>query len=382
MVTHGVITRVRVPTIIPGITSPTAIVVIGAGAGVGGQAVPLGGMGILTPHGYPAQVGQDSVLGKSYLMIYRQSRAPVVAINVNDTDAGIQLGLAVLLDVEQRLSTPGNPIRPEFILLPGYGSVGPDDGAENPLLVLAATRAEEMRARVIAECPIYSLAAAQDWNMNNGGDRIIGVVPNINALGIDDGPGSALLAGAIARNDAVVGRHASTSNVEVPNVTYPFPAGGISSLGQPYQSITAGAAVLDGSNIHSFVKRDGRSYTWGGTTSYTPADDVRRFIGVARQLDEIFRRFISLALQFSGRGITAGALSRFTNSGNLILSNMKAARQILYGKVRLSPGENTVETLAEGKIFVDLDYTPVYPIRLVTYNISITNTGLLEILGG
>ena len=367
MVTHGVAVNVAESVVLPGLISGTTIVC----AGVCSGTLAANKMALLEPGTFKDVVGDESQMGKAYRAVFNQSRAQFVAINVSNDVAGGQKGIELMADVEEELSTETLSVRPDLLV--------PLRRREAAVATDLSDMADELLAYGVSEVTYGTAAEAVAWNTASGGKRIIAVVPTVNTLGMTGVSGAAFLAGAIARNDVLRGRYASPSNILVPGVTYPA---GTPALGQPYQSTSANSAKLDAANVHSFIRRDGFTYTWGGTTKYDPATDARRFIGVGRQFDEIIQRFVRLALDFQGRGVASQVLTRFLNGGNNILSTMQSAGAILNGQVRALPGDNSLTDLKNGKVTINLEYTPVYPIRLLSYNVSLSDTGLLEVIGG
>ena len=374
MVTHGVIVNTQAVQVTPSTTGRTTIVCIGRS---GGGTLGTNQMALLNQANYVGLVGSTGVLNRAYQVVSRQANVNFVAINVPDNPAGVLAGIGYLDDVESRLSTPGNAVSPDLVIMPGYGSL--PGGVTDAQCTALAAKCRELECYGIVECTFDSITNASTWSSNNGANRIIGVTPNITVFGLPDASGAALLAGAIAHQDIVVGRQASSSNILLPDVHYNANTPGI---GVPYRNATSGAAILDAAHIHSFVQRNGSSYTWGGTTRYNPSTDPRRFVGVGRISDEIIKQLIFIGLSFSGRGIVSDLIQRFTSVVEDMLSVMESRGKIIQGKIYPTPNENTENSLAEGKLYFNIEFTPVYPIRLITYNLSLTNDGLVEVLGG
>ena len=238
---------------------------------------------------------------------------------------------------------------------------------------------------------------AENWNTNNGGERIIGCIPYVDAFlstagqaDITNVVAPALLAGAIARHDELRGIGAPVSGIQVPSFRLP---GGSITMGSPYQDTgtltpgpprvdtRTGAKALDEANIMTFVKRNGLSYTWGGTTKYASAEDDRRFISVGRVIDVLNKELTEVALSLESYGITENYLTNLVSYGNAVLSRHIDAGNLVAGTITLDAEANTDANLRLGKVYLIANIVPAYPVRLVTYSVGLTSQGLADAVG-
>ena len=366
---HGVIFNVADVSYTPELLSPTVIGIVAVGTGTLTTSIPT----LITRGNADALIGTMGELRQAYDMVVRQSTPVVVCVHHVD-DADLEAAINSLEEAEILTG-----YKPTIIIAPKETYVALDDGGASDVVGWLNNVANHLRAYVPADAAVSTAVIAGEWNTANGSNRIQGVVPQVNALQVVSGSGAALLAGTMARNDAIRGVHSSPGNLSIPRFTYP--AGSL-IMGYPWEDIASNAALLDAQNIMSFVNRRGAAYTWGGTTTYTPADDDRRFVGVGRQVDKIHGLITQVGLDLVDRGITRDFISKLISLGQGILNGMKSRGEIIYALVKPDPLNNTIANLANGRIYVDIEMTPVYPARVITFNLGLSIAGLEGLIGG
>lgn len=79
------------------------------------------------------------------------------------------------------------------------------------------------------------------------------------------------------------------------------------------------------------------------------------------------------------RGITRTLVEDIAEGVNDYLSRLKAQGAILGGKCYPSPGLNTPSSVADGKLFMDFEFTPPFPCEHLTFRSKLVNDYIEEI---
>ena len=131
------------------------------------------------------------------------------------------------------------------------------------------------------------------------------------------------------------------------------------------------AQLLNDEKINTIIRRNGFRL-WGGLSLSTDAN--YKFIN-ARRTADVIEESIAAALQWAvDKGITSGNVDLVVDSVNDFLANLTARGSILGGSAWVNTNLTTPSAVALGQVYVDYNFTPVYPLHSLIFRPSITNT--------
>lgn len=316
--------------------------------------------------------------------IFDQAGAVVVVIRVakGDTDTettanviggvnasnGNYEGVKALLGAESKLG-----VVPRILVAPGF--THQRDNAANAVVAELKGIAQRLRAVVIADGPNTTDEAAKTYAGDFGDARIYVVDPWVMKL--DDkgktvaAPASPCVAGLLARIDNDEGFWVSPSNHEI---------SGIVGTARPVDftlgDSNARANLLNEKKIATIVRQDGYRL-WGNRT--LSSDPKWAFLCVRRTADMINESLLRAHLWAVDKGITKTYLEDVTEGVNAYLRNLTAKGAIIGGSCWADPELNTADQIAQGKVYFDFDFTPVYPAEHITFRSHLTNKYLTEL---
>lgn len=250
-----------------------------------------------------------------------------------------------------------------------FGTLG------NPVVAELIAIAERMRAVIIADGPNTNDAAAIAYAGDFGSKRVYLVDPKVIKTDADGEPvtqwTSGAVAGLIAKSDNDRGFWWSPSNYEI---------GGIIGTGRPIDftlgDANSRANLLNESKVATIIRQNGWRL-WGNRT--LSADQKWAFLCVVRTADIINDSLLRAHLWAVDRGITKNYITDVTEGVNDYLRYLKNIGAILGGTCWADPDLNTPDQIAQGKVFFDFDFTPVYPAEHVTFRSQLTNDYIQEI---
>lgn len=264
--------------------------------------------------------------------------------------------------------------RPRILCAPGFSdalTVG------NALIA----RAERLRAVAVIDGPATTDADAIAYaGQLTASRRAYLVDPGVT---ISDGDGgtetqaaSARVAGVIAKSDADRGFWWSPSNQQILGVL------GASrpidwSLGDP----NARANILNEANVTTIVNGGaggpGGHRLWGNRT--LSADEKYAFLSVARTADLIQDSIQRAHVWAVDRNVTRLYLEAVSESVNAYIAELVGLGALAGGSC--APSDlNTSATLAAGRAYWDVDFTPYSPAERVTFRVALVNDYLEEVL--
>lgn len=316
--------------------------------------------------------------------IFDQAGAVVVVIRVakGDTDTettanviggvnasnGNYEGVKALLGAESKLG-----VVPRILVAPGF--THQRDNAANAVVAELKGIAQRLRAVVIADGPNTTDEAAKTYAGDFGDSRIYVVDPWVMKL--DDkgktvaAPASPCVAGLLARIDNDEGFWVSPSNHEI---------SGIVGTARPVDftlgDSNARANLLNEKKIATIVRQDGYRL-WGNRT--LSSDPKWAFLCVRRTADMINESLLRAHLWAVDKGITKTYLEDVTEGVNAYLRNLTAKGAIIGGSCWADLALNTADQIAQGKVYFDFDFTPVYPAEHITFRSHLTNKYLTEL---
>jgi phage tail sheath protein FI len=137
------------------------------------------------------------------------------------------------------------------------------------------------------------------------------------------------------------------------------------------------ANLLNEQEVATVIRQDGYRL-WGNRTC---SDDPKfAFLSVVRTADIINDSIWRAHMWAVDRNITRTYLEDVAQGVNDYLDRLKAQEAILGGRCFPSPGLNTPSSIADGKVFFDVEFTPPYPAEHITFRSKLTNEFIEEIL--
>ena len=235
--------------------------------------------------------------------------------------------------------------------------------------------ANRMRAVIIADAPNTNDADAIAYRGDFGSKRVYVVDPKVLVLD-EDGTtvtdwSSPRVAGLIARVDNERGFWWSPSNQEIYGIqgtarTIDFVLGDKSSR----------ANLLNEQEVATIIRQDGFRL-WGNRTC--SSDQKWAFLCVVRTADIINDSLLRAHLWAVDRGITKQYANDVIEGVNAYLRNLVSLGAILGGTCWADPDLNTADQIADGKVYFDFDFTPVYPAEHITFRSHLTNDYISEV---
>lgn len=301
---------------------------------------------------------------------------------IGGTDAsGNRMGVEALLDAQSEVG-----FTPRILVAPG--GVGTsyvdrdsttDDITGAPVASALESKAQQLAALVYADGPNTDDTEAQTYRDLFGSRRIVVCDPMVRVWDtVADAYVSRALssaaAGLTARTDADKGFWNSPSNELI------F---GIAGTDRPID-FTPGdpnsrANLLNEKEISTVVQEDGFRF-WGGRTC--SGDAKWAFIPVVRTSDMINDSILRAHMWAVDRGITKTFVEDVVEGVNEYLRSLKALGAILGGEAWADPALNTAAALKEGHLYIDFDFTPVYPAERITFRSHLVDGYLSEVIEG
>lgn len=235
--------------------------------------------------------------------------------------------------------------------------------------------ANRLRAVIIADGPNTNDADAIAYRGDFGSKRVYVVDPKVLVLD-EDGTtitdwSSPRVAGLIARIDNERGFWWSPSNQEIYGIqgtarTIDFVLGDASSR----------ANLLNENEVATIIRQDGFRL-WGNRTC--SSDQKWAFLCVVRTADIINDSLLRAHLWAVDRGITKQYVNDVIEGVNAYLRNLVGLGAILGGTCWADPDLNTADQIADGKVYFDFDFTPVYPAEHIIFRSHLTNNYISEV---
>lgn len=327
-----------------------------------------------------AKLGSTGTLVDAIDGVFDQVGAMVVVIRVaDDVDPAVvksnviggvngngnYQGLQALLGAESIAK-----VEPKILIAPGFS----DDLA---VATEMATIADRLRACFIIDGPDTTDADAISYRENFGSKRGYLVDPKmkvwdtmLNAEKLV--PGSAHVAGVIAKSDNERGFWWSPSNREVRGIV------GTSrpvdfKLGDP----NCRANYLNENEVTTFIQQDGYRI-WGNRTLTN--DPKWAFLSVVRTADIIHDSLQRAHMWAVDRNLTATYFEDVVEGVNNYLRHLTNIGAILGGECWADADLNSPDQLQAGKAYFDFDFTPPGPAEHITFRSHLVNDYYTEVL--
>lgn len=320
-------------------------------------------------------------LGEALTAIYAVTNPVIVIVRIEDPGAGVlatalagnaleRTGVYALLNAESNTG-----IKPRILIAPcpdgfNYGVGGAIDGA--PCAAALAVVAERLKAVCVIDGPDMDSADANEAVQVIGSKRAFLVDPWVEYNDTYQA-NSPFVAALISKTDNEEGFWVSPSNHVIPGIT------GLSrpidfALGDP----ACEADILNGFHVATIIRQGGYRL-WGNRTCETE-DPKWRYLSVVRTADMINESILASHLWAVDRGVTATYLESVVDGVKAYLRAKKAEGAILGGNCWADPELNTPESVQNGQVYFDFDFTPPYPAEKVTFRSHLVNDYIAEII--
>lgn len=271
-------------------------------------------------------------------------------------------GVYALIDAE---SVTG--FMPRILIAPEFAHFESNLSAATAIVPALVTAADRLRAVTFIDSPNTDKADAITAKGLVSGDlaRVALIDP---AVDTDGGArsASAYFAGVQAKLDNEKGFWWSVSNQ---------PINGIIGTGRPIDftlgDSSSESEALNAQHIMTIINKGGYR-TWGNRSLET-VDAKWKFLCVRRTADMINESLLRAHLWAVDRPITKTYVDEVLAGVKAYLRNLVAQGAILGGDVWADEELNTPESIANGQVWFDFDFTPPYPAEKITFRSRLVN---------
>lgn len=323
------------------------------------------------------KAGKTGTLAKSLQAIADQTNAVTVVVRVpasedggtqtaaviGTTEGGKYTGMKALLSAEAKLG-----VKPRILGAPGLDT----EGVATALVALA----QQLRAfAYVSAHGCTTKEEAKAYRDALGGREVMVIWPDFLAFDVvakatKDAPAVAYALGLRAKIDQEVGWHKTLSNVPVNGVT------GISrDVFWQLQSSATDAGYLNENEVTTLIQRDGFRF-WGSRTC--TEDPLFAFENYTRTAQVLADTIAEAHLWAVDKPMHPSLIRDIIEGINAKFRDLKAQGYIIDGSCWYDPELNTKETLKDGQLRIDYDYTPVPPLENLTLRQRITDSYLAE----
>lgn len=324
--------------------------------------------------------------------IFDQAGAMVVVIRVDvgaddaatlsnviggvDAQTGAYTGVHALLGAQGYVG-----LTPKILIAPGFTSKVTRDVGQvitgAPVVTELLAIADRLRAIIVADGPNTNDADALAFRSLFASARVYLVDPWVKvwdtvAAGEAQEPGSARVAGLIARVDNELGYWWSPSNQEIYGIT-----GAARPVEFAFGDPNARANYLNEHQVATIIQQDGYRL-WGNRAC--SSDPKWAFLSVRRVADMVNESLLLAHLWAVDRNITKTYVEDVVEGVRAFLRHLKAVGAIIDGDCWADPELNTPTEIAAGKAYFDFDFTPPYPAEHVTFRSHLVDDYLVDVL--
>lgn len=258
---------------------------------------------------------------------------------------------------------------PRILIAPGFS----DQASVARALIGVADR---LRGVAVIDGPSSTDDEARTYRAEFGARRGFLVDPGVkvaDAAGdVVDRPASGYVAGLIARIDAEVGFWRSPSNHVLQGVL-----GTARPIGFGLSDPNSEANLLNAQSVATIVRQNG--YRLWGNRSLAGADAPEwTFLSTVRIADALAINLQQNHLWAVDRGIGPTYLDEVAASVNAYINELIGLGGLIEGACRPSPDLNTAESLAGGRVYFDIDFTPPGVAERVTFRTRLVSQADLE----
>ena len=281
-----------------------------------------------------------------------------------DNDTGKRTGLQAFLDARNAIK-----VTPRILAAPGFSHELAVGTEMNSL-------AQRLKAVAIVDGPNTTDAAAISARENYGSDRVYVVDPWVKVWDVPQKkevvqPASARVAGLISKMDNARGWWWSPSNQVIDGIV-----GTARGIDFEISDVNCRANHLNEHEVATIVHESGYRL-WGNRSC--SKDPKTAFLCVRRSADMIAESILYAHLWAVDRGITKTYLEDVRDGVRAYIRHLKKVGALIGGDCWVDPEINTLDQIAQGIVYWDYDFTPVYPAEHLVFRSHIVDRYLVDL---
>lgn len=281
-----------------------------------------------------------------------------------DNDTGKRTGLQAFLDARNAIK-----VTPRILAAPGFSHELAVGTEMNSL-------AQRLKAVAIVDGPNTTDAAAISARENYGSDRVYVVDPWVKVWDVAQKkevvqPASARVAGLISKMDNARGWWWSPSNQVIDGIV-----GTARGIDFELSDVNCRANHLNEHEVATIV-HEGGYRLWGNRSC--SKDPKTAFLCVRRSADMIAESILYAHLWAVDRGITKTYLEDVRDGIRAYIRHLKKVGALIGGDCWVDPEINTPDQIAQGIVYWDYDFTPVYPAEHLVFRSHIVDRYLVDL---
>lgn len=281
-----------------------------------------------------------------------------------DNDTGKRTGLQAFLDARNAIK-----VTPRILAAPGFSHELAVGTEMNSL-------AQRLKAVAIIDGPNTTDAAAISARENYGSDRVYVVDPWVKVWDVIQKkevvqPASARVAGLISKMDNARGWWWSPSNQVIDGIV-----GTARGIDFEISDVNCRANHLNEHEVATIVHESGYRL-WGNRSC--SKDPKTAFLCVRRSADMIAESILYAHLWAVDRGITKTYLEDVRDGVRAYIRHLKKVGALIGGDCWVDPEINTPDQIAQGIVYWDYDFTPVYPAEHLVFRSHIVDRYLVDL---
>ena len=274
-----------------------------------------------------------------------------------DNDTGKRTGLQAFLDARNAIK-----VTPRILAAPGFSHELAVGTEMNSL-------AQRLKAVAIVDGPNTTDAAAISARENYGSDRVYVVDPWVKVWDVQ--PASARVAGLISKMDNARGWWWSPSNQVIDGIV-----GTARGIDFELSDVNCRANHLNEHEVATIV-HEGGYRLWGNRSC--SKDPKTAFLCVRRSADMIAESILYAHLWAVDRGITKTYLEDVRDGVRAYIRHLKKVGALIGGDCWVDPEINSPDQIAQGIVYWDYDFTPVYPAEHLVFRSHIVDRYLVDL---
>lgn len=284
--------------------------------------------------------------------------------------AGISSGVQVFNTAESSVF-----VTPRILIAPHFTHQKETPLTANPVVAELLGVANRLRAIIYADGPNTTNEDAVNYRKDWDSKRIVVLDPFVKVLAPNNEyvfqPRSIRRAGLAAQIINEQGFHVSPSNRQISGISGLARAvsGGLSDKNSE-------ANYLNENEVATCIRLDGFR-EWGNRTA--SSDPKWAFESVVRTADMIQESILMAHLWAVDRNITKNLVGSIVESVNAYLRGLEAQGVILGGRCWADPELNTPESIMDGKLYIDFEFTPPYPAEHIIFRSHLVNNYITEV---
>lgn len=283
---------------------------------------------------------------------------------------GTRTGIHAFANAQSQLG-----VHPRILVAPGFSHIRPSAAERSLVAVTLQELADRLEATAIVDCPNGTKEDAVAFREEYDSDRLYFIYPFIREArpgisgGIDDVPGSSLVAGLIAATDNSpdAGFWHSPSNRIVQG-----PLGLSKPIDFHISDPETVANYLNEHHVGVFIRENGFRL-WGNRNA------AGNFLSVRRTADMIQASVAEAHRWAVDQNITKGYVQTIVQSVNAYLNMLTRQGAILGGEAWADPEINTPASIQNGQLYIDFKFTPPYPAEHITFRAHLVNDYITNI---